>query len=87
MIKKDWIVVLVITFIVFMIWLLSDLYHTRPGVEITPKLQEALDPLNPTLDPQTLEKIKQLEVIDTTQVAGQITLPPSQSTSSAAPYP
>lgn len=55
--RRDWVIILSITFVVFIAWVVSDIYHARPGVQITAKLQEALEPLDPNFDQAMLDLI------------------------------
>lgn len=57
--KKEFIVILIITFLVIMIWIIAEIIHSKPSVPIDPKLQQLLDPLDPNFDTATLERIKQ----------------------------
>ncbi len=57
--RKEFIITLVATFIVVMIWIIADILHTRTSVPTSSNLNLLIEPLNPTFDQQTLEKIKQ----------------------------
>lgn len=58
--KKEFIVVLVITFTVFVAWLIFDIVHTKASVQINPKLQKLLDPVTSSFDKPTLDRIKSI---------------------------
>ncbi len=50
MIKKEWLILAIITFITISAWVIFDIFHARARVEISPKVQEAIEPLNPEFD-------------------------------------
>lgn len=58
MTKKEFIILFFVTFVVIMAWIIFDILHTRANVQITPKLEQARQPLNPNFDLSTLKKIK-----------------------------
>lgn len=55
--SKTKIIILILTFICFGIWIVSDLIHTKASVPVTSQLQVALTPVDPNLDQETLKKI------------------------------
>ena len=57
---KEFIVLLITTFVVVIVWIASDIYHTKANIPILPTLQQALEPLDPNLDKATLDQIKKL---------------------------
>lgn len=59
--KKELVIVLVITFLVVIIWVISDIIHQRSQITIKPELQEASEPLDPAFDVSTLETISQTQ--------------------------
>lgn len=59
--KKSHIVIIVLTFICFTVWFIADLFKTPASVQVTPELQEALEPLNPSFDQSTLDQISQID--------------------------
>src|SRR5687768_3242420 len=56
--KKGWIIVLIMTFIVLILWVATDIYLTRPQTPADDRLKKALEPLDPNLD---LSPLKQLD--------------------------
>ncbi|MBI2011394.1 hypothetical protein HYS91_01365 [Candidatus Daviesbacteria bacterium] len=56
--KKELLVLSLVTFLVFIVWISTDIYRTKSNIEISPKLQQALEPLNPNFDKTFLERIK-----------------------------
>lgn len=65
--NKGWLIILIFTFIVFLSWLIFDIYHARPSTPITDKLQAALEPLNPTFDQRIITQIQSIQ--STTPIA------------------
>lgn len=57
--KKEFFILLFITFIVIMIWVIADIIHSKASVQIDPKLQGLLEPIEPDFDEQTLFKVNQ----------------------------
>ncbi len=55
MIKKHWLIAAILTFITILAWVGSDIYHTQMKVEIPPKTQEVIEPINPELNIKILE--------------------------------
>lgn len=61
---KQFATILTITFIVGMVWLVSDIiFNTKPSIPANPQLEILLKPINPNYDPRVLEVIDK-EVID-----------------------
>lgn len=59
--RKEFVLILVITFIVIMIWLGYDLFFkTKASIQTDAKLQSILDPINPDFDQAALEIIKKV---------------------------
>lgn len=62
---KQFAIVVSITFIVGMIWLISDIiFNTKPSIPLNPKLETILQPVNPNFNSRVLEIID-TEVSDT----------------------
>lgn len=55
MTKKQWMVAAILTFITVCAWVVFDILHARSSVEISPKLKEVIEPLNPEFDTSGLE--------------------------------
>lgn len=56
--KKEFIVILIITFLVIMVWIIAEIIHSKPSVSVDPKLKQLLDPIDPNFDTSTLERIR-----------------------------
>lgn len=50
MIRKEWLIVTILTFIAILAWVVFDIIHTRAKVEIPSQLQELTEPINPEFD-------------------------------------
>lgn len=53
--RKEVLVVAIMTFITICAWVIFTIIHTRSKVEISPKLQEVIEPINPNFDLGGLE--------------------------------
>lgn len=62
MTKKQFIFVLIVTFIVVIIWVVADIIHTKPSIPLDPKLQNLLEPVTPTFDKSVLDDIEKNEL-------------------------
>lgn len=60
MIKKEFILLLLITCGVVLFWVVTNIQHDRSSVTLSPELQTALEPINPNFDQDTLSKIQTL---------------------------
>lgn len=57
---KQFAVIATITFIVGMIWLVSDIiFNTKASIPVSPQLETALSPLNPSFNSRILDLIGQ----------------------------
>lgn len=56
--KKEFMIILIITFFVIMVWIIAEIIHSKPSVPVDPKLQQLLDPIDPNFDTSTLERIR-----------------------------
>lgn len=50
MTRKEWLIAAMLTFISILAWVVFDVIHTRSQVEIPPKIQELIEPVNPNFD-------------------------------------
>lgn len=57
MTRKEWLIAAILTFITIVAWVVFDILHTRAQVEISPKLQEVIEPINPELNTKVLEEL------------------------------
>jgi hypothetical protein len=80
--KKELLILLIATTIVIVIWIIASIFQTKPSEAISSDLQTALEPLTPTFDQQTLDKISRLNPVLT-----PITTPTPIPTPIAAPTP
>jgi hypothetical protein len=62
MIKKNWFIVLVITIIVAVIWILTDVVLTKPSVGVDPEITQLITDINPTFDQKIVDKINKVFV-------------------------
>lgn len=76
------IIFIFLTFICFVVWLGTDLLRTQSSVEVTPQLTEALTPLNPNLDQDTLARVRSLD-----DRARLVAATPRPSTAVSTPIP
>ena len=60
MTKKELLILFIVTFVVIMIWIAADIYRSQSSVSISPKLKQALEPIDPKFDQETLERIRRL---------------------------
>lgn len=47
MTKKEWLIAAILTFITVCAWVIFDIIHARSQVQISPKLQEVIEPISP----------------------------------------
>jgi hypothetical protein len=62
--RKEFIAVFVITCFVLLVWLISEIVHTRPSNPIDPKIQQLLDPITPNFDQKTLQQVSQVRHLE-----------------------
>lgn len=55
MTRKEWLIATILTFTTLCAWVIFDILHTRASVEISPKLQEVIEPINPNFNTKSLE--------------------------------
>lgn len=55
MTKREWLIAAILTFITVCAWVVFDIYHTRTKVEIPPKTQETIEPINPEFNTKVFE--------------------------------
>ena len=56
--RKSFLVIAIVTLITIILWVIFDILHTRANVEISPKLQEVIEPIDPSFDIQAAQLIK-----------------------------
>lgn len=66
-----------------MAWIVSDIIHSKSNVQLDPKLQGLLEPLEPEFDQETLKKVDQnFSSLNTVPVFAPVSTPtPSPSNS------
>lgn len=57
--RKEFVAILIITFLVVMVWIIVEIALSKPSVPVDPKLNSLLDPIDPLFNQETLGKIKQ----------------------------
>lgn len=58
MIKKEWLIAAVLTFITISCWIAFDVLHKRAEVEIPQDLQKTIEPINPNFNTNLFETSK-----------------------------
>ena len=72
---KQFATILTITFIVGMVWLISDIiFNTKPSIPTSPKLEDLLEPVNPSFNSRVLDTIEK-EVLDPGTVKSRVKIP------------
>lgn len=57
MIKKDWLIGVILTITTIVAWVTFDIIHTRSQVEIPTEIQSILEPVNPNFSTEVLDNI------------------------------
>lgn len=57
-VKKEFLTIAIITFITIIAWVIFDILHARAAVEISPKLQNVIEPLNPNFDQEAIDLLQ-----------------------------
>ncbi len=52
--KKEWLIAAILTFITIFSWVIFDIIHTRSQVEVSAKLQQVIEPINPNFNTEGL---------------------------------
>jgi hypothetical protein len=81
--KKEFLVILIITLAVGGIWVVSDLVHTKSDANNLPEVKQYLDQVNPTFDQKTMEKVSSISI----PIPASSNLPQPSSTASASARP
>lgn len=50
MLRKEWLIITILTFITILAWVVFDIIHTRSQVEIPSQLQQLTEPIDPEFD-------------------------------------
>lgn len=59
--QKEFIIVLGITLLVVIGWVIFDIIHSKSSVQLDPKVQNIIEPLNPSFDTKLIEEIQSSE--------------------------
>lgn len=79
--RKEFVILLIITFFVIMLWLIFDIFfRTKTSVELDPALQTLLEPISPDFDTEAINLIR-----ENAQNRPIINPPTSQASPSASP--
>ena len=54
--KKQWLIAAILTFVTIIAWVIFDILHARAQVEISPKLQEIIEPINPEFNTKSISQ-------------------------------
>lgn len=55
--KKESVIVLIITFVVVVIWIISDVWHTQSSEPLDAKIPKLLEPFDPNFDMETVNQL------------------------------
>lgn len=55
MIRKEFLIAAILTFITIVAWVISDIVHTRSKVEPSAKVQELIEPISPNFNIQSID--------------------------------
>ena len=53
--RKEWLIAAILTFVTICAWRSFSIIHTRSSVEISPEVQQLIEPVNPNFDTKVLE--------------------------------
>ncbi len=56
MTKKGWLIAVVLTFLTIVCWVIFDILHSRSEVQISPKLQEVIEPISPDFNTKSISQ-------------------------------
>jgi hypothetical protein len=62
--NRQFLIVIIVTFVIIIIWIIADIIHTRPSIEVNPKLSTLLSPLNPNFDSKVIDQIKEVTPVE-----------------------
>lgn len=85
--NKQFVIVVIITFIVIIVWIIADIIHTKPSVPLNPKLEVLLAPISPNFDQKIISQIKEVTPVEEIEVPQQPQPTPSASTAPAITAP
>ncbi len=64
--NKELLILFILATIACLVWVATDIYRTKSNIKITPQLKQALEPINPNFDVQTLKLIQNLNTSQST---------------------
>lgn len=73
--NKELLILFILATIACLVWVATDIYRTNSSVKITPQLQKALEPVNPSFDTQTLELIQNLNAPPKSEASSSLSNP------------
>lgn len=56
--RKEWLFIAIATFITVCAWAIFDILHTRSNVDISPKVQELIEPIEPEFDQEAIKSLE-----------------------------
>lgn len=56
MTRKQWLIAAILTFATIVCWVIFDILHARSQVEISPKVQEIIEPISPDFNVSSLSQ-------------------------------
>lgn len=55
MTRREFLIIAIATFITAIAWAVFDILHARANVEVSPKLQQVIEPIDPNFDTTIIE--------------------------------
>lgn len=55
MTRKEWLIAAILTFITIVAWVVFDIMHAHTQTDISPKLQEVIEPISPDFNINSLQ--------------------------------
>lgn len=56
--KKEFVIILAITFVVIMVWIIADIAHSRPNKTLNPRIQTLIQPIEVNFDTETVGSVE-----------------------------
>lgn len=82
--RKEVVIIAIITFIVVVAWIATSVIGTRSSAPVNPKINQVIEPIDPTFDQSTIDKIKKLGTIQVPTPGPRIN---NTASASALPLP
>lgn len=83
--NRQFVIIVIITFVVVAIWIVADILHTKPSVPVNPKLNSLLTPISPNFDQKVISQIK--DVIPMDEMQPEIITPSPTPIATPPPVP